>query len=104
MTFVTLLIHLRACRAAVISDGNTVRITATVGARTTELSHAVQEHKDALKELPRPFVTPSGDLIIPWNAAPQYHWQPLSVTMLEAGVSEQIWRKYSTAPYSEATE
>src|SRR5205809_853818 len=58
-----------------------------------ELREAMRAHKLALLALPRPSLR-NGELVIPADAAPQYHWQPLRVTLEELGASPEVMARY----------
>ena len=50
-----------------------------------------------------PYIDDSGAIIIPFNANEKYHYwnggQPLSDTMLELNVPENIWRNHTVKSY-----
>jgi hypothetical protein len=50
-----------------------------------------------------PYMDNSGTIIIPLNADAKYHYwnggQPLSDTLMELNITEDIWRKHTEKPY-----
>jgi len=50
-----------------------------------------------------PYIHPTGDIIIPFNADQKYHFwnggQHLSDTLIELDVPEDIWNKHTLKPY-----
>ena len=50
-----------------------------------------------------PYIDHTGIMIIPFNADPKYHYwnsgQPLSDTLMELNIMEDIWRKHTEKPY-----
>jgi hypothetical protein len=50
-----------------------------------------------------PYIDNSGTIIIPFNTDNKYHYwnggQPLSDTMMELNVPENIWRNHTVKPY-----
>jgi hypothetical protein len=51
----------------------------------------------------KPYITDDGDLIVPHDSDPKYHfWHPCGQsifhTLRELGANEEVWRKYVTTP------
>jgi hypothetical protein len=50
-----------------------------------------------------PYIDNSGNVIVPFNADPKYHFwnggQSLSATLVEINATEKIWKKHSEKPY-----
>ena len=50
-----------------------------------------------------PYMDNTGGIIIPFNADAKYHYwnggQPLSDTLMELNITEDIWRKHTEKPY-----
>ena len=50
-----------------------------------------------------PYIDNHGTIIIPFNADSKYHYwnggQPLSETLLELNVPEDIWKNHTVRPY-----
>jgi hypothetical protein len=47
----------------------------------------------------KPYISPNGDLIVPHDSDPKYHyWHPCGQsifhTLRELGASDEVWRKY----------
>jgi hypothetical protein len=53
-----------------------------------------------------PCIDDSGNIIIPFNSDPKYqYWnggQPLSVTLQEMNITEDVWKKHTEKPYPES--
>ncbi len=81
MTLIALLIRLRACGVHLTASGEKLRVSVTPGLLTKEDQQAMAEHKEALKNLPHPYLNAAGELIVPFNAPPQYHWQSKAQTL-----------------------
>jgi len=51
----------------------------------------------------KPYIDANGTIVIPFNIDQKYHFwnggQPLSVTMQELNVPEDIWHKHIEKPY-----
>lgn len=72
-------------------------------ALTADDSTAIRDHKLALLELVRPrfcepYITDLGELRIPFNSHPRYHWwnggQSIVTTLVELDAPSDIWRLY----------
>jgi hypothetical protein len=50
-----------------------------------------------------PYIDDSGNVIIPFNSDPKYHFwkdgQRLSVTLQEMKINEGVWNKHTEKPY-----
>lgn len=101
MTLNVLLIALRALPLRLYAEGDKLRVSAPDGACTSQLKQALRDHKPMLLTLPKPYINDAGDLVIPLDAPPQYHWQPLRETLRELNASPEVWRRYTSKPYPE---
>jgi len=101
MPLMALLIALRAGGARIDVDGGFVDVDAPPGILTPEICSAIAKHKKALMNLPRPYLTPEGELRSPSQAPPQYHWQSMTITLRELKAPPEVWRKYTNRPYEE---
>jgi hypothetical protein len=97
MSLTALLMRLRSARVLIGSGGNGLYVRCRPRVLTSELKQAIRSHEAALLALPRPYLTPSGDLVVPLSAAPQYHWQPLVETLLEMDAGPDIISRYCRA-------
>lgn len=57
---------------------------------------------------PRPYINDRGELIIPFDADPRYHWwklggQSLAQTLAELDAPPEVWRRYVVG-YTEAVQ
>jgi hypothetical protein len=52
-----------------------------------------------------PYIDDAGHIVIPFNSDPKYHFwnggQPLSVTLQQMKITEDVWKKHSEKPYPE---
>ncbi len=85
MTLMALLIRLRASGIGLYVTGDKLRVSAPAnsGALSDDVLAAIKAHKEALKDLPRPYLNAAGELVVPSHAPPQYHWQPTVKTLQE---------------------
>ncbi len=53
---------------------------------------------EVLRLLTRPYLTPTGELRIPFTADPRYHWwkggQSIAQTLQELNAPPDVWRRY----------
>jgi len=82
-TLMGLLIALRAGGVRLEADADGLRVGCPTGALTDALRAAIHRHRADLLALPRPHLSRTGELIIPSQAPPQYHWQPMTETLRE---------------------
>jgi TubC N-terminal docking domain len=74
-----------------------------------DLREALQQQKaEVLALLSRPYLNAQGELIIPCESDPKYHyWKPggqsLAVTLLELKASAEVWQRYIGA-YTETLQ
>ncbi len=99
MTLIALLIRLRACGVGLYIDNDQLHISVQPGILNSEEKQALAEHKEALKNLPRPYLNAAGELIVPCDAPPQYHWQHKTKTLREVNAPPEVWRCHTSAPY-----
>jgi hypothetical protein len=56
----------------------------------------------------RPYIDARGALIIAPTMFKKYHWwakgQSVSMTLIELGVDEKVWARYSAWPYMDCAE
>jgi len=52
---------------------------------------------------PRPYLNQRGELIIPFDSNPRYHYwaggQSIAATMRELNAPPEVWRRYTDVPY-----
>ena len=104
MTLTALLIQLRHIRASIDRVGDDLRVEAPQGSLTTELMEALRQYKQDLLLLPRPYINSSGELVIPLNAPPQYHWRRITESLRELDAPPTVWSRYTSAPYESGSE
>lgn len=97
MTLEGLLISLRARRVRLVATGEALNVDAPTGMINDRLRRLLAEHKAELLALPYPYLNASNELVIPLNAPPQYHWQPLLVTLRELNAPPHIVARYIPA-------
>lgn len=66
---------------------------------TDELRQAIRAQKaELVRLLTRPYLTPNGELRIPFTADRKYHWwaggQSLAETLEELNAPPDVWRRY----------
>ncbi len=99
MMLIALLIRLRARGVGLYIDNDQLRVSLQPGILSSEEMQALAEHKEALKNLPRPYLNAAGELIVPSDAPPQYHWQYKTKTLRDVNASPEVWRRHTSAPY-----
>jgi len=99
MTLMALLIRLRASGVGLRVNGDDLRVSAPKSGLVDDLRQAIIEHREALMNLPAPYITSSGELIVPVDAAPQYHWQDKTKTLRELKVPPEVWQRHISKPY-----
>ena len=56
-----------------------------------------------MSEKTTPYIDDSGNVIIPFNSDPKYHFckdgQQLSVTLQEMKTTEDVWKKHTGKPF-----
>jgi hypothetical protein len=56
-----------------------------------------------MPEKTTPYIDDSGNVIIPFNSDPKYHFwkdgQQLSVTLQEMKLNEDVWKKHTGKPF-----
>jgi len=104
LTLMRLLIALRAARVRLETDAEGLRVEAPAGLLTDTLRNAICEYRKTLEGLPRPYLTDTGELIVPADALPQYHWQPIADTLRELNAPPNVWRTYARCSGSYETE
>jgi len=89
---------LRALGAEVIPDRIRTEIKTHKLKIIAILEHKQEFHKAVDRHRPRPYLTQNGELIIPMDAAPQYHWwaggQSLRTTLLELKAPPEVVGRY----------
>lgn len=95
--------ELRALGATLTVQDGRLALQAPPGALTDALRAKIAEHREALLSLaaqdkPRPWLTPSGELRIPFGSDRRYWWwaggQDLLTTLRELGASEATLARY----------
>ena len=99
MTLMALLIRLRKAGIWLGTDDAGLYLKHPGDVLVEELQTAIREHEHALMRLPRPYLNVAGELIVPCDAPPQYHWQPITDTLREVGASAEEWRRHTSKPY-----
>ena len=105
MSAQALLDRLSDIGATVTADGGDVVVRAPMGVLTEELRVEIRANKWALlaavelTEPPVPYLTPDGDLRIPFDSDPRYHWwkkggQTVRETLEELNAPIEVLRKY----------
>ena len=66
---------------------------------TKSEGNLLQEHKPEVLVLPsRPYINDRGELIIPSNSNPRYHWwadgQSIAHTLAELNAPPDVWQRY----------
>ena len=98
MTYGALLICLRAQGVAIYLNGNNLKVSAPEGLLSNETWQDITNHKDLLLNLPYPYINSGGELIIPTDAPPQYHWQDKEKTLRELKASPDVWKRNMFKP------
>ena len=75
---------------------------------TDSLRELIRQHKaEVLGLLTRPYINDRGELIIPFNCDPRYHWwaggQSVAQTLAELNAPPEVWRRY-VAGYTETVQ
>lgn len=99
MNLMALLIRLRASGVGLRTIEKDLTVSAPKSGLSEDLRLAIREHREALMSLPAPYITPSGELIMPADAAPQYHWQNKEKTLRELKAPPEEWRRHMVEPY-----
>ena len=101
MNLMALLIRMRASGVGLWVSGDDLKVSVPAGGMSEDLRQGIREHREALMNLPAPYTTSSGELILPTDAAPQYHWQHKTKTLRELKVPPEVWRRHVNEPYPE---
>ena len=99
MNLMALLIRLRANGIGLRVSGEDLKVSIPTSGLSEDLRLAIREHREALMRLPAPYTTSSGELIVPTDAPPQYHWQDKTKTLRELKVPPKVWRCHTSDPY-----
>ncbi|SRR5712692_6117453 len=70
-----------------------------------ELREELRQRKAEVLALlnPRPYINQRGELIIPFDSDPRYHWwaggQSIAATLAELNAPPDVWARYTEVPY-----
>lgn len=66
-----------------------------------------QKRLSLMSDKPFPYIDGSGNVVIPFNSDPQYHFWKGGKTLLdilkEMKITEEVWKKHTEKPYPEKT-
>ena len=107
---------LEKCRALGISlrpgEGGKLKVSPPPERLPGELVEELRHHKAEVLALltqgqQRPYLTPTGELIIPCDCDPRYRWwaggQSIAETLAELNAPPEMWRRY-VAGYTETMQ
>jgi hypothetical protein len=73
---------------------------------TDDLRQHIRQRKDEIVTLlvsNRPYINARGELIIPFDCDPKYHYwkggQSIAATLRELNASREVWVRHTDAPY-----